>query len=273
MAPRIGRGQRRGPRWRRPVSGASSQSTGSGCAAASIRTRSPGTMPSSVARAGARGQLRVRAARPRVRGEVVAVSADLDHVVGEPGRHLAQRGGERGQREGVPLAGRTSVGRLGDPVGGGEEHVDRRPASGRRTASPADQQPSSTAAVCQCGGSSTPAGSPGAEADLVDEEVGGLGHPVRQRGAGQFGAVAGGVVVPGQQRSGRVGRDRVGEHPGNVVGHRRERYAPAGPYSMTIGQVGVPSGRSQRPARGSGVGLPRSVVSPPITPPVQGVAP
>ena len=83
------------------VSGASSQSTGSGWRAASISTRAPGAMPSSR---GARPSARPAGARRSgpglagLRREVVAVAAYLDDVVGEPGRHLPQRGGQRGQR-------------------------------------------------------------------------------------------------------------------------------------------------------------------------------
>jgi hypothetical protein len=168
-------------------------------------------------------QRRVPLAGAGVRGEVVTVPAYRRDEVGEAGRHLPHRQCERVQGQRVAFPGRPAAG-LVDPVGGGEEHVHvARGVDHGQLGRPAAEQHGGGLPVRREQHRGRVAGG---EGDLVDEQVGRLGHPVRQRRAGQFGALAGGIVVPGQQRSGGVGRDRVGEHPGNVVGHRRERYAP-----------------------------------------------
>ncbi len=127
----------------RALSGASSQSTGSGKRAASTSTRSPGRSPA-PRRAGPprRRQRRVLRSAGRVRREVVAVSAYLDHVVGEAGGHFAQRRGERGEGQRVPLPGRPG-GRLGRP---GRRRRRARPPVAAPPSSPRPRPTSSRAA-------------------------------------------------------------------------------------------------------------------------------
>jgi hypothetical protein len=50
---------------------------------------------------------------------------------------------------------------------------------------------------------------PGFEQQVVAEQVGGLGHPVLERRAGQLGALSGGFVVVGDQRRGGIGSEAL----------------------------------------------------------------
>ena len=206
------------------------------------QTRSPG-------REAVRVALAIGSATGVRRREVVAVRPYLRRCspASRPARSRIGRASGCSDEHEALAGGRR---RLVDPVGGGEEHV--RPApSASTTSTPADQQPSSTAAVCQCGGSRHAGPVAGPEADAVDQQVGGLGDPVGEGGAGQLGALAGRVVVPGQQRSRRIAprpRRRTSRAMSSGIDRR---YAPTG--SIDRCRVVTVSPRARRRP---GVGLP-----------------
>jgi hypothetical protein len=137
--------------------------------------------------------------------EAVAVAAYLGDEVQVPVRHRAQGETERMQTYEVTITlseicgmfrrTETNLGRTGD---GG--HVDPgRPA--------AEQHPGGLPVRRKQGHGPVT----GIQSHPVDQQVRRFGDPVGERRAGQFGALSAAVVVPRQQRSGRIHRDRRGE--------------------------------------------------------------
>ncbi len=205
--------RRAGSRWAhsttvraRTASGASSQSSGSGWPVdVDQHPRRPGRPagPRPARRDWCRrpGRALVRA---RTRGEVVPVPAYLDRrsqgcrpaaLVGTAGP-AGQRRARTARRSAPspPSAVHEGDGGRPGPASGEVGHRRARPTSSR-----AGRRRSASA-----GGSSTAATVARAEAEAVDEQVRRLRHPVVEGRPGQFGALAGGVVVVGEQRAGRI---------------------------------------------------------------------
>jgi hypothetical protein len=105
---------------------------------------------------------------------------------------------------------------------------------------------------------------------LVAQQVGRLGHPVAERGAGELDALAGRVVVEGDQRAGGVGGEQ-GAEEGVGDGHRPARYSTQGTPSAVMAGWGG--------GTGEGASVPAAVDTPsvPVPPPpnvdVGGAAP